>query len=217
MVQPDFKGCLTRVAPARFRCVRMSEVLDDYVDGRVGSAWDGDFWVDSEAQARLGHMFEVSVCYVVLPMRTRVRVCGIHTHFPNLSVIPLQCRASRSPHFLFTLLFGAWLTCTPNRRPSMGCCTTTATYRGHMAGILHRRIHPVPFVMKALPFKMRYRSGYLYVRGVWMHVQPKEYAHIHVMITHAHAPTHTYTGHSSICENSRVEIHPHCVILTFCD
>jgi len=127
------------------------------------------------------------------------------THFPNLSVIKLECRVSRSPHSLFTLSLGGWLTCTPNRRPSMGCCTPTATYRGHMAGILHRRIHPVPFVMKALPFKMRYRSGYLYVGGAWMRVHSKEYAQIHVMITHAH-------GHSSIYENSRVAIHAHSVI-----
>jgi hypothetical protein len=33
---------------------------DDDGDGRGGgTAWDGDFWVDSEAQQQLGSMFEV--------------------------------------------------------------------------------------------------------------------------------------------------------------
>jgi hypothetical protein len=42
-------------------CRASSALLDDDdADGRGGgTAWDGDFWVDTEAQQQLGSMFEV--------------------------------------------------------------------------------------------------------------------------------------------------------------
>ena len=47
---------------ASFGRLSSGELLDhdDDVRGGVSTAWDGDFWVDSEAEQQLGSIFEVS-------------------------------------------------------------------------------------------------------------------------------------------------------------
>ena len=84
---------------------------EDDADGRGGggTAWDGDFWVDTEAQAQLGSMFEV------------------------LRPFPACC--SRPPRLLTAVLLRPrGVGCA---RRSRGACTTTVTESRTSRGAAH--------------------------------------------------------------------------------